>query len=476
MIKKGKAYNSLLIEKTIDKMVEVMSSQSYAFANIEPVLTRHKDQKTIDIDFVINETPRIYIDTISIKGNVRTMDEVIRRELRIAEGDPYNLNKINRSKQRIENLGYFEKVDFNTKRIGDTDKVDLIIDVKERKTGELNFGIGYSTVNRATANIGLKENNLFGTGQELGVNIQKSSFDFSGDLNYVKPYFMGRSIDLGIDVFKYQSSQRNTLVYDQSSAGFSISGNYSITEFLAHQLQYSYNDQTISNIAPGASVSVFLLRGSFVSSSISHSLTYDKRDNRRDPRSGFYITASQDFTGLGGDIKTIKHTGSAGVYIPTFNEDFVLKLLARGGIINGIGQDVRNNYGFFLGGNNFRGFEFAGLGPRTVGTNGSAVGGNAVGGNIYYVATAEYRFPLGLPKELGVSGVLFSDSGTVKSVDQITKTGSQIADTGTLRSSYGLSIAWSSPMGPIRFDFSKVAKREQFDRVQNFRFSFGSAF
>ncbi|HLD77139.1 MAG TPA: outer membrane protein assembly factor BamA, partial [Rickettsiales bacterium] len=198
LIKKNKLYNLLLIEKTIDKMVEVMSSKSYAFAHIEPVLKRNKEQKIIDIDFVIQETPRIYIDSIIIKGNVRTLDEVIRRELRIREGDAYNLTKINRSKQRIENLGYFDKVDFDTKRIGDSDKVDLIIEVKEKKTGELNFGIGYSTVDQATANIGLRERNLLGTGQELGLNLQRSKFSFAGDLSYTKPYFTGRAIDFGV--------------------------------------------------------------------------------------------------------------------------------------------------------------------------------------------------------------------------------------------------------------------------------------
>ncbi len=475
LIKTNKTYNADLIEKTVDKMVQIMSDKSYAFADIEPVLKRNKEQKIIDIDFVINETPRVYIDSITIKGNVRTIDDVIRRELRLQDGDAYNITKINRSKQRIQNLGFFEKVEFNTKRIGNSDKVELEIEVKEKKTGELNFGVGYSTVDQATANIGLRERNLFGTGRELGLNLQKSKFSFSGDVNYTKPYFMDRAIDVGVDLSQYQSDKRNTLVYDQTSSGFTLRGDYAISEFLNHQVRYSYRDETISNVSSTASISVKTLEGSFLTSLIGQSLTFDKRDNRIDPRSGYYLTISQDYSGLGGDIKNIKHTGSAGYYLPTFNDDFVLKLLFRGGVINGLGQDVRSNYGFFLGGNNFRGFEFAGLGPRAK-VNGTAVGGNAVGGNIYYVATAEYRFPLGLPKELGISGILFSDNGVVKSVDQITKSSSDVVDTGSLRSSYGLSIAWSSPLGPIRFDFAKVAKQEEFDRTQSFRFSFGTSF
>lgn len=475
LIKTGKLYNSDLIEKTVEKMVEIMSEKSYAFAHVEPILKRNKEQKIIDIDFVLQETPRIYIDKITIIGNTRTKDEVIRRELRMRDGDAYNITQINRSKQRIQNLAFFEKVDFRTSRIGNTDKVELIIEVKEKKTGELNFGIGYSTVDKATANVGLKERNLFGTGQEMGISLQRSKYSFSGDINYTKPYFMGRPIDVGVDFFKYVSDRRNTLVYSQSSDGFSLSGGYSITEFLMHQIRYSLSTQTVSDVATGASISLQNLQGSFVSSTVGHSFSYDKRDNKLDPRDGYYMSVSQDYSGLGGDISNIKHTGSAGYYIPTFNNDYVLKFLLRGGVIQGIGQGVRSNYAFYLGGNNFRGFEYAGLGPRTI-SNGSAVGGNAMGGNIYYVATAEYRFPLGLPKELGINGILFSDNGTLKKVDPINRQLTEVADSGSLRSSYGLSIAWSSPMGPIRFDFSRVAKKEQYDRTQAFRFSFGTNF
>ena len=475
LIKQGEVYNSDLIDKSVEKMVEIMSEKSYAFAHIEPVLKRNKEQKIIDLDFVISETPRIYIDHIIISGNTRTHDKVIRRELRMRDGDPYNIIQINRSKQRIQNLGFFDKVEIRPKRIGDSDKVDLEVEVKEKKTGELNFGIGYSTVDKATANVGLKERNLLGTGQELGLSLQRSKYSFSGDINYTKPYFADRAIDVGVDLFKYQSDKRNTLVYNQSSDGFTLNGNYSLTEFLSHQVRYSLSTQSVTNVSSTASFGIQNLQGTFISSTVGQSFVYDRRDNKIDPRDGYYLSISQDYSGLGGDISNIKHTGSAGYYIPTFNEDYVLKFLGRGGVVSGIGQGVRSNYAFFLGGNNFRGFEYAGLGPRTV-LNGTAVGGNAVGGDIYYVATAEFRFPLGLPKELGINGIIFSDNGSLYKVDAINRQNSQVADSSSIRSSYGLSIAWSSPVGPIRFDFAHVAKKEVYDRTQSFRFSFGSNF
>lgn len=475
LVKKGALYNLDLIDKTIEKMVEEMSKKSFAFAHIEPILKRNKEQQIIDIDFVIQETPSIYLNNILITGNTRTLDEVIRRELRVLEGDPYNVTKINRSKQRIENLGYFEKVVFETKRIDNTDKVDLEISVKEKKTGELSLGLGYSTVNRVTTNIGIRENNLYGTGQKLGINLQKSFANFSGEVNYTKPYFLDRNIDVGFDLFSYQLDKRNTLVYDQNSSGLTVRGGYAITEFLTHQLRYSLSTQSVSNVDEDASLAIQNLEGSFVTSGIGQSFLYDKRDNIRAPKSGYYISLSQDYSGIGGDIKTIKHVASAGYYTPTFNENFILKLLATGGSIQGLGQDVRSNYGFFLGGNNFRGFQYAGLGPRYI-ENGTAKGGSVIGAKNYYVGTVEFMFPLGLPKELGINGILFSDNGTVFGVDPINTKNADIVDTGSIRSSYGLSIAWSSPMGPIRLDFSRVAKKEEFDETQNFRFSFGTNF
>lgn len=476
LVKTGKIYNADLVDKTVDKMVQIMSEKSYAFAHIEPNLKRDKENKIIDIEFVIQETPKIYVNKITILGNVRTLDEVVRRELRLREGDAYNVTKISRSKQRIENLGFFEKVDFRTNRVGNSDKIDLVIEVKERKTGEINLGIGYSTINRLTTSAGIRERNLFGTGQDLGFNVQKSFASLSADISYTKPYFTGRAIDAGFDIFKYELQQRNTLAYDQNSQGITFRGNYFMTEFLSHLVRYSYSTQDVGSVSNTASFSVRSLQGKFVTSGVGQSFTYDKRDNRMNPRSGYYATISQDYSGIGGDIKNMKYEGSAGVYIPTFNNDFVLKFLVRGGIIDGVGQDVRSNNAFFLGGNSFRGFDFAGLGPRTRNANGDARNGEIVGGNIFYVGSVEFMFPLGLPKELGINGILFSENGTVKGVDSISRKNTSIADTGSLRSSYGFSIAWASPMGPIRFDFSRISRQEDFDQTQNFRFSFGTSF
>lgn len=476
LIKKGKIFNAELVDKTVDEMVEVLSEKSYAFAQVEPVLKRNRAEKIIDIDFVIHETPRIYINQINISGNTRTLDEVIRRELRLREGDPYNVTKINRSKQRIENLGFFEKVDFNTKRVGDSDKINLEIEVKEKKTGELNLGLGYSTVNRATINAGIRENNLFGTGRQLSFNIQKSFAALNAEVGYTKPYFLGRPVDVGFDIFKFSTTKRNTIAFDQTNNGFNLNASYSITEFLSHNITYSYSEQIVGSVAETASFYIKSLQGNFIVSGMGNNFFYDKRNNRIDPKNGYFLSVTQTFNGLGGNIKNLKYEGSAGYYTPTFSNDYILKFLVRGGVINGIGQDVKTNNSFFLGGNDFRGFQYAGLGPRTQINGFPSKNGDAVGGKIFYVATAEFRFPLGLPRELGINGILFSDNGVLKGFDRSALRGTVISDSGALRSSYGVSIAWSSPMGPIRLDFARILHREVFDRVQTFNFTVGTSF
>jgi outer membrane protein insertion porin family len=475
LFKTGQIYNAESIEKTVDKMIEIMSEKSYAFANIEPILKRDRDKKTIDIEFIINETPRIFIDQIKIFGNTRTIDEVIRRELRFREGDPYNVNKINRSKQRIENLGFFEKVEFETKRIGDTDRVDLEITVKEKRTGELSLGIGYSTRDRENINAGIRENNLFGTGRKIGLNVQKSFNALSADLSYTKPYFLGRPIDAGFEIFKLNSTKRQSRLYESNNSGLRLNASYSITEFLDHLVSYSYNSQKIGNIDAGASFSTQSLQGAYIYSAVEQSITFDKTNNRINPQKGYFISISQSFTGIGGNVKNLKHEGRAGYFVPTFNNDFILKFLARGGVIDGIGEDVRIQNNFFVGGNNFRGFQFWGIGPRAKpsATNRSD---EALGGKIYYVGTAEFTFPLGLPRELGVSGALFSDNGVLKSVDSSIRKGTEVNDTGNLRSSVGVSISWASPVGPIRLDFAKILRQESYDKSQTFNFNLGTSF
>lgn len=475
-IKSGKTFNGDLLNNTVDKMVAEMGKHGYAFVDIEPRLKKDKERQIIDIDFIVHPVRKVYIGRIDIRGNLRTLDEVIRRELRIQEGDPYNSTKIERSLQRLRNLGFFKNVTIQKQQGTVKNQIDLIVEVEEQKTGELNFGVGYSTVNGANVNIGVKEKNLLGTGRRLSFDWVRSEYTGKFNFGYGKPYFLDRDLFAGFDVFYLDKERRDTVGYDQLSYGGSLNFSYNITEYLGHSVYYNYYKEDISNI--DTDYNGIITAGETSTSLVGQSLMYDRRDNIYSPREGFYLKWTLDYAGIEGDKEFTKNTGKFAVYTPVYFDDLIFKVGLKGGVADGNGEALNPNDGFYLGGYSLRGFEYAGIGPRTIvdGTN-SAKGGNALGGKRYYTGEAELKFPLGLPKEYQISGSLFINAGTVTGIDDDTNVNKAlIVDSGSIRSAYGLNISWFSPMGPIGFDFSKVIKKESYDIEENFRFSFGSNF
>ena len=202
---------------------------------------------------------------------------------------------------------------------------------------------------------------------------------------------------------------------------------------------------------------------------------YDRTNSRIDPRKGYFVSLSQSYIGLGGSFRNIKHQGRATYFLPTINNDIILKFMARGGVIHGIGEDVNIQNNFYLNGNDIRGFDQFGIGPR-VKNSAQSFGNDAVGGRIYYIGSVELRFPLGLPRELGINGALFWDNGVLKAVDKSIKRQTEIFDSGKIRSTAGFSVFWASPMGPIRLDFAKIISKENYDISRTFNINIGTNF
>lgn len=474
-IKKDKVFNADLLNASVDNITTELAKEGFAFVDVKPMITKNDKLKVVDVDFVVEESPRIYVGEIKIIGNTRTYDKIIRRELRLEEGDPFSLTKFNRSIQRINNLGYFERVDVRKERGDQPNKLNIIIEVEEKKTGELQFGIGYSSVDGLNATIGIKENNLLGLGQTLGLNIMYAKYTKDISLSYGKPYFMGRDLYVGFNLFYRKDEDQYSVDYKETTYGGGLNAVYSITEYLDQKLFYNLYKDEISDISED--YKGIIDASDKITSAIGQSLYYDRKDSRFDPTRGFALNWTIEYAGLGGDKRYLKNTGSANVYIPVWPSIFTLRLGAKGGAMQGIdGESVDPTDAFYLGGNSLKGFKYGGVGPRTIIGN-SAKDGSAVGGKRYYVADAELRFPLGLPKEYGIYGSLFINAGTLTGIDESkTLNKSRIVDSGTIRSATGFSISWKSPMGPISFDFSKVLKKEYYDESQNFNFNFGSSF
>ncbi len=462
----GDWYDADKVDESIQRLTDQLGSLGYAFVDVRPRIARDRDQRTIAVTYEIQEGPRVYVDRINIVGNVRTLDRVIRREVKLAEGDAFNTAKLRRSRQRIRNLGFFEKVDV-TNVPGDTpDRTVVNVEVQERSTGEVSFGVGFSTSDGPLADIRIRERNLLGRGQDLTIGFLLSAKRQEADLSFEEPYFLDSEVAAGFDVFRLRRDFQREARYDVDSIGGAIRARYQLSEYLRHTLRYTLRSDTIENVGSEASRFVREQQGTFITSGPGHDLLYDRRDDRFDPTDGYFVRLSQDIAGVGGDSKWLRSRLAAGYYYP-FSEDWVASVSGEAGYILDFGEPVRINQRFFVGGENFRGFRSAGLGPR------DRPSGDSLGGKEYAVGTVSMSFPTGLPKEIGIRGFMFTDFGTLRNTDA---KGSGVVDTGSIRASIGVGFSWRSPFGPLRLSFAFPVVKEEFDKREIFRFSFGSRF
>jgi outer membrane protein insertion porin family len=459
-------YDADEVEDTIQALTDAVGNLGYAFVDIRPKIKRDREERRIDITYEIEEGPRVYVQRIDIVGNARTLDKVVRREFRLVEGDAFNAAKIRRSRQQIHNLGLFETVEVNTEQGDQPDQSILTVAVQEKSTGELSFGAGISSLDGFLGDVSIRERNLLGRGQDLRLGLTLSTRRQEIELSFTEPYFLDKDIAAGFDIFRTTVDFQEESSFDQDTLGASLRANYTIAEDLRHGLKYTVRQDEISDVDSDASRLIKDQEGVSTTSAIGHTLSYDKRDSRIKPTEGYFIQFGQEVAGLGGDVNYLKHTFNTAYYWPVWS-DWVASASVREGHIVGLGQDVRINDRFFLGGASLRGFEPGGVGPR------DRVTDDSLGGNVFYSATAELTVPLNLTKDFDVDAAVFSDIGTLTQVDDVAV---EVEDSSDARVSVGVGLAYLSPFGPIRLDFAKAVVKQDFDQTENFRFSFGARF
>lgn len=463
---KGDWYNSDLVEQVSTKISEEVGNRGYAFVDVRPRVTRNKETHTVDLTYEVNEGPRVFVERIDITGNVRTIDKVIRREMQLVEGDAFNAAKVRRSRQRIRDLDFFNKVEVTNVPGSAPDKSVVKVDVEEKSTGSLSLGVGYATDQGPLLDIGLRERNLMGRGQTLAANTTIAGERTQVNLSFTEPYFLDKELAAGVDVFHTRSELQDTRSYDIRETGAAARLGYQLSEYWRQNLKYSFRDREISNIREGASTLVRQQEGERYISEVSQILSYDRRDSKILPNEGYLIRLSNDLAGLGGTVHYLRSSLSANQYFPLAPQ-YTLSLNGRVGYIFGLGEDVNIGDRFFLGGDSLRGFESAGAGPRDTAT------GDALGGEWVYNGSVELKVPVGLPEELGLSGRLFTDFGSSGGVNP---TNSTVADTGAIRVSVGAGIGWASPFGPIAIDLGVPVVKESFDKREVIRVNFGTRF
>ncbi len=463
----GDIYNADEVENTIQALTDEVGKLGYAFARIEPIQNIDRDNLTVDVTYRIDQGPRVYVERIDIRGNVRTLDSVIRREFRLAEGDPFNTVLLRRSIQRIRNLDFFEKVDVRTRQGSAPDRIIVDVEVAEKSTGSLSFGAGFSTADGPLADIRLSEDNLLGRGQALLLSFTVSERRQRIEFSFTEPYFLDRDLAAGIDLAHTQSDFQTESSFDETVTRGRLRASYDLTEYLRHSVRYTVKNSDIRDVDKDASRFIREEEGERLTSAIGQTFTYDRRDTRFLPSEGYVVRLDQDVAGLFGDNKYLRHELKADFYY-SIVPDVVLNLGGAAGYIFGFaGEDVHLSDRFFLGGSSFRGFAAAGIGPRDTDTD------DALGGNLYYVGTAEVRFPLGLPKELRMFGRAFVDAGTLTEIDV---SGRELEDSGNIRLSAGIGLSWLSPLGPLAIDFAQAIVKDDEDDTESFRLSFGTRF
>ena len=465
----GDWYNADKIDVITGIIVDAAGDLGHAFVEVTPIFeNKDAEQGTVDLILDVKEGSRVYINQINIHGNVRTKDDVIRREFRIAEGDAFNTAKIRRSKQRVENLDFFSKVDVQPQAIeGTPDKTNIEVDVEEKSTGSLSLGVGWSTYDGALIQTGIQERNLLGRGQTLGFNVALAQKKTEYDISFTEPYFLGRELVAGVDLFNITQNLQDYSSYNQDSIGGALRLGWSFNEELRENVKYTLRRDKIRNVAANASAYIKEQEGTTTTSMVSHSISYDRRDNVVRPTSGYVLTLSNDVAGIGGDNRFLRTDLYGAMYFP-LAEAWTLGFKSHGGYIFGFGQDVRIDQRYFLGGYDLRGFEQGGASAR------DNKSGDSLGGNWVATGTAELVFPLGLPNELGIRGRLFGDVGVAGKPDDTGKY--KIDYSSKPRASVGFGLSWDSPMGPINIDIAYAILKERYDKTEVFRINFGSGF
>lgn len=461
----GDWYNSDKVEKSAYEITEELGKRGFAFVDVQPDMQKDAATGKAKLSFRVKEGERVFVNRINITGNTRTDDDVIRREFRLAEGDAFNADKLRASRRNVENLDYFSKVDIQTAPLAVGNQADINVNVEEKSTGYFNVGVGYSTVNGALVRTGITENNFQGRGQQLGFDIGVSQRAQDYNISFTEPYFLGRPLSAGVDLFHVSEDYQDEGSYDSQSTGGRLRLGWDYTDDLSQYLRYTLREDKIDHVDDDASIYIKNEEGSYVGSIIGQTLVYDKRDSAINPKEGYYLSFGNDVAGAGGDEKFLKFDAKAYKYF-TFADYYTLKLFANGGYIVGYdGKDVRLSNRYFLGGYNMRGFEYAGIGARDRFTD------DALGGNWMVYTGAELAFPMGLD-ELGIKGRTFVDVGMLGKPDDINS--AIVEYSSTPRVAAGVGITWQSPMGNIDIDLAFPIVKEDYDETEVFRLNFGT--
>ncbi len=462
-IKKGNIFNRSLLKESIEQLKELAKLEGYSFIEIDTNLLDGSEVNEVDVKLIINEGPRVYVNKINIAGNTRTVDKVIRREIEITEGDPYNKYSINYSKDSIRALNFFSEVEINEIRTDFLDKINLEINVEEKNTGEASIGAGYSSSNAASLNLGLRENNFLGKGQKVKFDTSFSNTRTTYDVSLTEPYFNNKPLLLTTNIYSNFTDPTN-VNYETEDLGFGLSSSFPISIDRYIELRYSL---FTSKIKADSNATAYenALAGTDTVSSLGYTLSLDRRNSRYKPSDGFNIKLSQDLAGLGGDSYYYSNNFELNYY-KRLSKRFIGAYKLQGGNINGYNDKYSPlSSNFKLGGKKLRGFKSGKIGPK--------LGNSYTGGQYYYLTSLETNFDLEIDA-FDITTTAFIDVGSVWGLENPAY--GSIDDGHEARSSIGINFNWESAIGPISIIYANIIASNRNDTTDNLYFDIGYNF
>ena len=563
LMREGDYYNAEAIEQTIEGLSNAAGLLGYAFVDVRPQIDRDRENRKMNITFRILDAPRVYVERINIKGNVLTLDKVVRREFRLQEGDAFNSALVSRSENRLRRLDFFREVEIEQLQGSEPDRLILDVAVEEQATGELNLGAGFSSLENFIFDFSIRQRNFRGKGQDLRLGVRLSGNRQEIDLGFTEPYFLGRRIAAGVDLFARRIDSSNFgALFDQESLGFSLRGGLALNEYWTLSGRYTLRRDDV-NVPSGLLQTTFdrfvaSIQGQITGDPAQDALLLDRFDNNEDgvvdetdfdvnndgtfqeselavglgrsfqesigqrfqsifgytiqtdsrnsilrPTRGHQFAFSQDFAGLGGDVRYIRTRVNTDHYWTPW-AGWTFRLSGEGGFIEGLGQSVLLADRFYIGGPRIRGFNVSGIGPRDF--SGTTSGARSSrGGTAFYIGRAELFFPLGeAALESGINASAFIDAGSLfrGQIDDTPNcafsrrefldfeaaraedpslvfgfdTNCIAGDNVTPRVAVGIGVSWQSPFGPFRIDLSRALRQQLGDRTQTLQFNVGTTF
>ncbi len=492
---RGQTYSPTAIENDIARIEALALRQGINFLTVDPRITRDPAGGLLNVEYALVRGERIFVERIDIEGNSTTLDRVIRSQFRTVEGDPFNPRAVRESAERIRALGYFGDAEVEAREGSTPDQVVIDVNVEERPTGSLSFGANYSSDDGPALIGSFSEENFLGRGQALQLQLAIAEDNQTAVFNFTEPQFRDRDLALGIE-FAYRTTDNASALYDTDTLRFSPSLTFPVSERGRLRILYAAEFTDITDIAGGsidpetgepvqvvdddgnpvfyadgepviedrASRLIFdeAEEGGVWTNALGYAYTFDTRRNNIDTPTNFVLRAGQEF-GFG-ERTFIRTTGLASAETAILGEDVTLRATVEGGYLSYQNGSSRVTDRFFLGSRFIRGFQRGGIGPRDAGTD------DALGGNAFAVVRLETEFPIGFPEEYGIAGGAFVDYGSVWDVGDLRSLSEEdvLYNDFTPRAVAGLSLFLTTPLGPLRLNFTEPLLAEDRDETQSF--------